>query len=94
MLTRFLLDVRFLNVGWCRLRDEVEKRVFANAQEYKTNYLIVVVGVFLFALFTSPLLLFVVLSCIGLWYGCRSRTSNALTSNAFVSSKHHLLFSS
>lgn len=48
-------------------RGNVEKRIEENAATYKTNYLIVLVVVFLLGLLTSPFLLFVVLLCVALW---------------------------
>jgi len=45
----------------------VEKRVELNAVTFQTNYLIVLVAVFLLGLFSSPFLLFVVLLCVALW---------------------------
>jgi hypothetical protein len=48
-------------------RSNVEKRVELNAVTFQTNYLIVLVTVFLLGLFSSPFLLFVVLLCVALW---------------------------
>lgn len=48
-------------------RCDVEKRVESNFFEYKSNYAIAVAVIFLFMLFTSPILLFILLVCVGIW---------------------------
>lgn len=57
----------------------MEKRIEENAATYKTNYLIVLVVVFLLGLLTSPFLLFVVLLCVALWCACVKKKPRSCT---------------
>ena len=48
-------------------REDVEKRVVTNFLQYRTNYLLLVMGVVCLSIITSPALIFVLLVCAGIW---------------------------
>ena len=49
-------------------KEEIEKRIGTNLKMFKANYLVLCTTIVLFMLVTSPLLLFMLFLCGGLWF--------------------------
>ena len=49
-------------------REDVEKRVVTNFYQFRTNYVLLSLGVVVLSLVTSPALIMVLLLCAGMWF--------------------------